>query len=113
MMCTISAAREAGNEAADVPIHLYGPPGLASFLEAAMELSDTYLLVPVIVHEFVQHSVPGRDAEHQVGPRTLNPLAGILYKVVAVVSQYVGCVGLTLLLSCRHESGGVGFESAA
>ena len=68
MMCTISAAREAGNEAADVPIHLYGPPGLASFLEAAMELSDTYLLVPVIVHEFVQHSVPGRDAEHQVGP---------------------------------------------
>ena len=75
MLCTISAAREVGHEAADLPIHIFGPPGLASFLEAAMELSDTYLLVPVVVHEFVAQVVPGRSQDHQVraSPRILEP----------------------------------------
>lgn len=33
MLCTISAARERGYEAADEPLHIYGPPGLADFIK--------------------------------------------------------------------------------
>ena len=66
MLCNISAARELGHENADVPLHLYGPPGVARFLTAAMDLSDTYLLCPVIIHELALGSVPGRDAAHDV-----------------------------------------------
>ena len=66
MLCNISAAREMGHENADVPLHLYGPPGVARFLAAAMELSDTYLLCPVIIHELALGPVPGRDAAADV-----------------------------------------------
>ena len=66
MLCNISAARELGHEGADVPLHLYGPLGLGRFLAAAMQLSDTYLLCPVLIHELVPGPVPGRDADHEV-----------------------------------------------
>ncbi len=66
MLCNISAARELGHEGADIPLHLYGPPGVARFLAAAMQLSDTYLLCPVLIHELVAGPVPGRDADHDV-----------------------------------------------
>ena len=66
MLCNISAARELGHEGADVPLHLYGPPGVARFLTAAMQLSDTYLLCPVLIHELVAGPVAARDAEHDV-----------------------------------------------
>ncbi len=33
MLCTISAAREKGHEAADTPLHVYGPPGLAEYIK--------------------------------------------------------------------------------
>lgn len=71
MLCTISAAREVGHEAADVPVHLYGPPGIADFLAAAMQLSDTYMLVPVLIHEFVAEAITGRSEDFEVC--TLNP----------------------------------------
>jgi hypothetical protein len=32
MMCTMSAARVVGMDKADVPLHLYGPSGLADFV---------------------------------------------------------------------------------
>ena len=66
MLCTISAAREVGHETADVPVHLYGPPGIADFLAAAMELSDTYMLVPLIIHEFVAVAVPSQKEDSEV-----------------------------------------------
>ena len=66
MLCNISAARELGHEGADVPLHLYGPPGVARFLAAAMQLSDTYLLCPVLIHELGPGPVPPRDADHDV-----------------------------------------------
>ena len=40
---------------ADIPLHLYGPAGLASFVAAMMAASDTCLMMPVIVHEYVLH----------------------------------------------------------
>ncbi len=33
MLCTMSAAREKGHENADMPVHLYGPPGLANYVK--------------------------------------------------------------------------------
>ena len=33
MLCTISAAREKGHEAADTPLHIYGPRGLAEYIK--------------------------------------------------------------------------------
>ncbi len=33
MLCTISAAREKGHEAADTPVHVYGPQGIAEFIK--------------------------------------------------------------------------------
>ena len=32
MLCTLSWARERGFENADIPLHVYGPPGLADYI---------------------------------------------------------------------------------
>ncbi len=32
MLCTISSSRLRGHELADIPLHLYGPQGLAEFI---------------------------------------------------------------------------------
>lgn len=39
IICTIGAAREKGHENADIPVHVYGPPGLAAFLTSVFEVS--------------------------------------------------------------------------
>lgn len=33
MLCTISASREKGHEAADMPLHVYGPAGVADYIK--------------------------------------------------------------------------------
>ena len=60
MLCTISASRERGHEAADIPIHVYGPPGLVSFVSAMLAVSRTYLEMPVVLHEFTPRAVPAQ-----------------------------------------------------
>ncbi len=35
MLCTLSWARERGFEDADIPLHVYGPPGLADYIRSA------------------------------------------------------------------------------
>eukprot|EP00210_Caulerpa_lentillifera_P002003 g1920.t1 len=52
VLCTISASKEKNPIGVDIPIHVYGPTGVASFLMKLMELSDTYLGSPVLIHEF-------------------------------------------------------------
>lgn len=52
MLCSVSAGREEGHGMSDLPVHVYGPAGLAAFVNAALEASDTFLLMPVIVHEY-------------------------------------------------------------
>lgn len=32
MLCTMSSAREKGLDSADLPLHIYGPPGLAEYI---------------------------------------------------------------------------------
>ena len=63
MLCTISASRSKGHEAADIPIHVYGPPGLVSFVSSMLSVSRTYLEMPVILHELTPGAVKGRDSE--------------------------------------------------
>jgi hypothetical protein len=36
-----------------VPVHVYGPEGVADFLDVVLATSDTCLYVPVVVFEFV------------------------------------------------------------
>lgn len=33
-------------------LHLYGPRGIAQYVDAMLRVSDTYLLMPVVIHEF-------------------------------------------------------------
>lgn len=57
MLCTISASRERGFELADIPVHVYGPPGLVSFVSTMLSISKTYLEMPVVLHEFTPRAV--------------------------------------------------------
>lgn len=52
MLCSLSAGRAEGHGMSDLPVHIYGPAGLATFVNAALQASDTYLLMPVVVHEY-------------------------------------------------------------
>jgi ribonuclease Z len=58
MLCTLSASREKGLEASDIPVHVYGPPGLVQFVSSMLAVSRTYLEMPVILHEFTPRAVP-------------------------------------------------------
>jgi hypothetical protein len=46
-----------------VPVHVYGPEGVADFLDVILATSDTCLYVPVIVFEFVPGPVEDGFAE--------------------------------------------------
>lgn len=67
MLCTISASRERGHEAADIPVHVYGPPGLVSWVVSMLAVSKTYVEMPVILHEFTPRAVaPEQITDPQV-----------------------------------------------
>ncbi|KAG2432584.1 hypothetical protein HXX76_008928 [Chlamydomonas incerta] len=67
LMCTINASRERGHELADIPVHVYGPPGTAAFLVSMMRVSQTYLEVTVVVHEFSLGHVSAAELAPIVG----------------------------------------------
>lgn len=46
MLCTMSAAREIGLDIADVPLHLYGPPGLAEFIKYDISPLQSHCICP-------------------------------------------------------------------
>ncbi|GLI65282.1 hypothetical protein VaNZ11_008774, partial [Volvox africanus] len=58
LMCIINSSRERGHEIADIPVHVYGPPGTADFLGAMMRISHTCLEVTIIVHEVGRTAFP-------------------------------------------------------
>ena len=37
LICTIGAARMHGHEVSDIPVHVYGPPGLAEFVASVYQ----------------------------------------------------------------------------
>lgn len=63
MLCTISASRSKGHEAADVPVHVYGPPNLVQFVSSMLAVSRTYLEMPVVLHELTPGPVTDADRE--------------------------------------------------
>ena len=60
----------------NVPVHVYGPEGVADFLNVVLATSDTCLVVPVVVFEFIPGPVEDGFAEMEC----LNPRAR-LYRV--------------------------------
>jgi ribonuclease BN (tRNA processing enzyme) len=38
LICTVGSAREHGHENADIPVHVYGPPGTADFLASVYQV---------------------------------------------------------------------------
>lgn len=48
---------------ATTPVHIYGPEGLAAFIAHMLAISDTFVIVPVLVFEFVPGPVDPQDAE--------------------------------------------------
>ncbi|KAJ9527574.1 hypothetical protein QJQ45_025846 [Haematococcus lacustris] len=73
LLCTIGQARVRGHETTDIPIHVYGPPGLANFLANIYMVSHTYLEVAIVVHELVSVAVPDQDRQ----PEQINRRARI------------------------------------
>lgn len=51
--CVQSAVKGESQTQGSVPVHVYGPEGVADFLDVVLATSDTCLFVPVIVFEFV------------------------------------------------------------
>ena len=43
LLCTLSAAREMGHKSADVPIYIYGPPGIAQYIRCGRQLLCMWL----------------------------------------------------------------------
>lgn len=58
MICTISASREHGHKSSDTPVHVYGPSGISEFIETMFRVSQTYIDIPLIIHEFVNVPIP-------------------------------------------------------
>ena len=52
MLCTIATSRDQMAAHTDQPVHVYGPPGTGKFLASLLDLSETFLRMPVIIHEF-------------------------------------------------------------
>jgi len=52
MLCQISGVKGKTDTRADMPVHIYGPKGLSKIISDTLKISDTYLAMPVIVHEF-------------------------------------------------------------
>lgn len=63
-----SAAKGTDGSNKEVPLHIYGPPGIAEYMDTLLSCSDTFLAIVVIVHEFVKGPVSDEDAE----PRLIN-----------------------------------------
>ncbi len=40
LLCTVSAARVKGHEKTDLPLHIYGPRGLADYLDTIFKVRD-------------------------------------------------------------------------
>ncbi|GLC58527.1 hypothetical protein PLESTB_001370800 [Pleodorina starrii] len=89
LMCIINSSRERGHEIADIPVHVYGPPGTADFLAAMMRVSHTCLEVTIVVHEISTGPVPTGESEPYLyvkrariwrvamPPDQLNPRGGV------------------------------------
>lgn len=59
------AAKGASDVNKFVPVHVYGPPGLASFIHNSMMFSDTTLFMPVFVFELCNTTVPQEEQQPQ------------------------------------------------
>jgi hypothetical protein len=44
-------------------MHVYGPPGIAHFIDVMLMVSDTFIGVPVIVYEFICGPVAAAEME--------------------------------------------------
>ncbi|GIL56622.1 hypothetical protein Vafri_11958, partial [Volvox africanus] len=115
LMCIINSSRERGHEIADIPVHVYGPPGTADFLGAMMRISHTCLEVTIVVHEI--STGPVAPAESQpylyvkrariwrvlMPPDQLNPRGG----VDASLLLFAPDQGRSQKKRGRNSSGGV------
>lgn len=83
ILCTLSAAKGESPQNADVPVHVYGPPGLAKFLATMMLQSDTFMATPVLVFEYIPGPVHDDDREPEsIGYRSK------LFRVRVPADQY-------------------------
>ncbi|KAK9862524.1 hypothetical protein WJX84_006099 [Apatococcus fuscideae] len=78
LLCTISAGRDMASVSSDVPVHIYGPAGVVEFLRGMLLLSDTFLGMPVIVHELVDCSL----SEEERQPQCVNQRARLWHMAV-------------------------------
>ena len=60
MLCTLSWARERGFENADIPLHVYGPPGLADYIRSGTLPVPVLHTPPPQLMCRVQHNHLGR-----------------------------------------------------
>lgn len=80
-----------------VPVHVYGPEGVADFLDVVLATSDTCLYVPVIVFEFVPGPVEDVFSEMEC----LNARSR-LYRV-CFPESYRSCLPIASLPIASHN----------
>ncbi|GIM04013.1 hypothetical protein Vretimale_8651 [Volvox reticuliferus] len=115
LMCIINSSRERGHEIADIPVHVYGPPGTADFLGAMMRVSHTCLEVTIVVHEISTDPVAPAESQPylyvkrariwrvMMPPDQLNPRGG----VDASLLLFAPDQGRSQKKRGRNSSGGV------
>lgn len=79
MLCTISASRAKGHENADYPVHVYGPKGLLDFVNTTLSVSNTYLEMPVIIHEFTPRPLTTPEQQDAIDKPILINQRSMLY----------------------------------
>jgi ribonuclease BN (tRNA processing enzyme) len=79
MLCTISASRAKGHENADYPVHVYGPKGLIDFVNTTLSVSNTYLEMPVVIHEFTPRPLTTPEQQEAIDKPILINQRSMLY----------------------------------
>lgn len=76
IVCTISGTRSGGMSTVPLesdgrtPLRIYAPPGVAEYLHTTLDVSNTYVCIPVVVYELVDGPVSREERRPQlVNPR--------------------------------------------
>jgi len=75
LICTVSATRSGGTSSipteseARTPLRIYAPPGVLEYVHTTLDVSNTYVSIPVIVYELVD----GPVTEEEARPQLVNP----------------------------------------
>lgn len=74
LICTISTSRSGSSSIpaeaeGRSPLRIYAPPGIAEYVHTTLDISNTYVSIPVVIYEFAE----GPVSAEELRPRLINP----------------------------------------